>query len=249
MKIRLAALAVASVAFLSSLSFAQAPVVDRVVRDQNSGPDQTTAVRNNYLEIQALREEISSLRGLIEELGYEVRKVQQRQDDDYQDLDRRLASGAGTASISGSTDVSGSTTAPSTASIPATSVSDQPEVDQLYRDGFNALRGGDRQQAVALFEELVTKHPGSGREADSLYWLGETHWLNLESEKSRQSFSHLLEIYPEYRKSTDAQYRLGLIYDQLGDKDKAIEYMRPLAEGDSTQSQPARTYLEQQGAL
>ena len=244
MKTKLATLAVAGVAFLSSLSFAQAPVVDRVVRDQNSGPDQTNAVRNNYLEIQALREEISSLRGLIEELGYEVRKVQQRQDEDYQDLDRRLASGADVAE---SGDSRNSPIATPIASTPTTS--DQPAVDQLYRDGFSALRDGNREQAVAVFDELVTNYPGSAREADSLYWLGETHWLNLEIEKSRQSFVHLLDTYPDYRKATDAQYRLGLIYDQLDDKARAIEYMRPLAEGDSAQAQPARTYLEQQGAL
>lgn len=245
---KLAVLALVSAAFLSNLSIAQAPISDRIVRDANSGPDQTEAVRNNYLEIQALREEISSLRGLIEELGYELRKVQQRQDEDYQDLDRRLASGAvGSSSIPAPADTSQVDVPPVQPVVSTTA--DQPAVDQLYQQGFSALRDGNRQQAVAVFDELVTKYPGSGREADSLYWLGETHWLNLEIEKSRQSFMRLLDTYPSYRKSTDAQYRLGLIYDQLGDKDQAIEYMRPLAEGDSTQAQPARSYLEQQGAL
>jgi len=121
-------------------------------------------------------------------------------------------------------------------------------VDELYREGFNALRDGNRNEAVRIFEELVATYPGSNREADALYWLGETHWLNLEIEKSRQSFTRLLEEYSGYRKASDAQYRLGLIYAQLGDQEKALQYMRGLAEGGSNQSQAAQTYLQEQGA-
>ena len=256
MNIKLAALVCAGAVFLSGLSFAQAPVVDRTtVGDSNSGSGQTSAARNNYLEIQALINEVSVLRGMIEELSYEVRKVQQRQDTDYQDLDRRIASGTAGGSTSANSGFAGSSTAGEGAgvavSLPAVASNDadQPAVDQLYQDGFNALREGNRQQAVVLFEDLVGKYPGSSREADSLFWLGETHWLNLEIEKSRQSLTRLLDGYPGYRKAADAQYRLGLIYDQLGDTNKAIEYMKLVAVGTNTQASSARSYLEKQGAL
>ena len=256
MNIKLAALVCAGAVFLSGLSFAQAPVVDRTtVGDSNSGSGQTSAARNNYLEIQALINEVSVLRGMIEELSYEVRKVQQRQDTDYQDLDRRIASGTAGGSTSANSGFAGSSTASEGAgvavSLPAVASNDadQPAVDQLYQDGFNALREGNRQQAVVLFEDLIGKYPGSSREADSLFWLGETHWLNLEIEKSRQSLTRLLDGYPAYRKAADAQYRLGLIYDQLGDTNKAIEYMKLVAVGTNTQASSARSYLEKQGAL
>ena len=73
MNIKLAALVCAGAVFLSGLSFAQAPVVDRTtVGDSNSGSGQTSAARNNYLEIQALINEVSVLRGMIEELSYEA---------------------------------------------------------------------------------------------------------------------------------------------------------------------------------
>ena len=256
MNIKLAALVCAGAVFLSGLSFAQAPVVDRTtVGDSNSGSGQTSAARNNYLEIQALINEVSVLRGMIEELSYEVRKVQQRQDTDYQDLDRRIASGTAGGSTFANSGFAGSSTASEGAgvavSLPAVASNDadQPAVDQLYQDGFSALREGNRQQAVVLFEDLVGKYPGSSREADSLFWLGETHWLNLEIEKSRQSLTRLLDGYPAYRKAADAQYRLGLIYDQLGDTNKAIEYMKLVAVGTNTQASSARSYLEKQGAL
>ena len=256
MNVKTTALTLVSAVFLSNFVAAQAPVVDRVVSDQNSTPDQSSAVRNNYLEIQALREEISSLRGLIEEMNYELRKVQRRQDEDYQDLDKRLSSGSlapidpetrqaiAVANAPGGTSGSAATTVSGQATF-----AQQDGVDELYRSGFNALRDGNRAEAVRIFDELVEKYPGSNREADALYWLGETHWLNLEIEQSRQSFTRLLDAYPGYRKSSDAQYRLGLIYSQLGDTEKALQYMRALAEGGSTQAAPAKTYLEEQGAL
>lgn len=232
-----------SAVFLSTSLLAQAPVVDRVVRDQtNTASTDQSAVRNNYLEIQALREEVSSLRGLIEELNYQLRKMQQRQDEDYQDLDQRIVAGGG---------VSGTSIAPADApsTVSASTASSDESVDALYREGFNALRNSDRDGAVRVFEELIESYPGSVREPDALYWLGETHWLNLEIEKSRQSFTRLLDTYPDYRKSADAQYRLGLIYDQLGDKGKAMEYMRALAESESSQAEAAKTYLQENGAL
>lgn len=243
MVIKTTALAVTvGAVFLSSSILAQAPVVDRVVGDQVNavGADQS-AVRNNYLEIQALREEVSSLRGLIEELNYELRKIQRRQDEDYQNLDQRIAAGNGAPGA-----IAPESSAPG--ALP-TLTDSADDVDALYREGFNALRNSDRDGAVKVFDELIKSYPGSTREPDALYWLGETHWLNLEIEKSRQSFTRLLEAYPDYRKSADAQYRLGLIYDQLGDKDKASEYMRALAESDSSQAEAAKTYLQENGAL
>ena len=41
--------------------------------------------------MQDLRDEVRSLRGLVEELSYDLQKVKQRQLDDYLDIDRRLS--------------------------------------------------------------------------------------------------------------------------------------------------------------
>lgn len=242
MKTKLTALTLVSAVFLSSDIFAQAPVVERASGTSSTQSEQTAAARNNTLEIQALRQEISALRGLVEELSYELRKVKQRQDEDYEDLDRRLAAG-GISAPQPSLPVTGNQNSPIASSSQETSEG----AEQLYRNGFNALREGDRNGAVTFFEELVETYPGSRPEADSLYWLGETHWLNLEIEKSRQSFTKLLDTYPNYRKVAEARYRLGLIYSQLGEQDKAMEYMRALAEDDNSQSGAARVYLQEQG--
>jgi TolA-binding protein len=45
---------------------------------------------NSYYQSQVLQEEVQMLRGMVEELTYELQQVKQRQMDDYLDLDRRI---------------------------------------------------------------------------------------------------------------------------------------------------------------
>ena len=54
--------------------------------------NQASELASNQFDImQDLRDEVRSLRGLVEELSYDLQKVKQRQLDDYLDIDRRLS--------------------------------------------------------------------------------------------------------------------------------------------------------------
>ena len=52
---------------------------------------------DRYYQMQVLQEEVQMLRGMVEELNYELQQLKQRQMDDYLDIDRRLS-----AQVSGS---------------------------------------------------------------------------------------------------------------------------------------------------
>ncbi|MEQ9022300.1 MAG: tetratricopeptide repeat protein, partial [Pseudomonadales bacterium] len=80
---------------------------------------------------------------------------------------------------------------------------------------------------------------------DALYWLGETYWLANRREDSRQAFVRLLDLSPNYRKSDDAKYRLGVIYEQLGDVGEARRYMQQVAQGNSSQVAAAESWLDE----
>ena len=56
-----------------------------------------SAAGNIYNQLQIMQEEIRDLRGMVEELNYELQRLKQRQIDDYQDLDSRMSSGAAPA--------------------------------------------------------------------------------------------------------------------------------------------------------
>jgi len=54
---------------------------------QDTDPEQ---MMNLVLQVQALQEEVRQLRGQLEEQGYELENLKNRQRDQYVDLDRRL---------------------------------------------------------------------------------------------------------------------------------------------------------------
>lgn len=236
---------------LSQAIAAQAPVVNRTVVPSEPTDNSSQLI----LELQALREEISFLRGTIEELEYKLGKLEKSQQENYADLDGRvrdLYSGAVTSTVvapqSPSVNPSSAPSPTATAVIgsvvqPAENTAAQASA--LYQEGFGALRTGETDKAIDAFQSLVTNYPDAREVADSLYWLGETYWLANQREESRQSFVQLLESTPNYRKAGDAKYRLGVIYDQLGDFDTAFEYMSQVLLSGSVQASAAQAWINE----
>jgi TolA-binding protein len=46
-----------------------------------------------------------------------------------------------------------------------------------------------------------------------------------ELEKSRQSFVQVVSLYPSHQKVPDALYKLGVVYNRLGEQPQAREYL------------------------
>ncbi len=253
MKFCKAALAIpASAAFLFfSLTLqSQAPVEDRTAgssRGSTGTPAQPQPDPNAQLivEMQNLRQELSFLRGTVEELQYQIDELRDQQDQNYRDLDNRVRDlYTGEVNTSSASSAAGSSPSASAGSS-ASPTAGNTEATALYRQGFEALRLGERDNAINQFNQLVQEYPQAPEVPDALYWLGETYWLANRREDSRQSFVRLLEAHPGYRKSDDAKYRLGVIYEQLGDLAEARDYMQQVAQGNSGQAAAARSWLDE----
>ncbi|MGB0450125.1 MAG: YbgF trimerization domain-containing protein, partial [Porticoccaceae bacterium] len=83
-----------ALASVSALAQNTAPVVD--LSAANPGATQAVkkpdaAVGDSYYQSQMLQNEVRELRGMVEQLSYELQRVKQRQMDDYLDIDRRLS--------------------------------------------------------------------------------------------------------------------------------------------------------------
>lgn len=71
-----------------------APVIDLSPENSSAAKPATaanTTVGDRYYQSQMLQNEVRELRGLVEQLNYELQRVKQRQMDDYLDIDRRLS--------------------------------------------------------------------------------------------------------------------------------------------------------------
>lgn len=246
--------ALLSLTLISSLPVAaqnKAPIVDL----QNNTPEaiargqQATAAAqsDSYYQMQVLQEEIRQLRGMVEELKYEVDRLKQRQMDDYVDIDRRLAElvrGGASTSTAQSVDT-GSAMAPA---VPAASgkarVEPTAEMTNDYTAASNLLlKQRDVDGAALAFKKHVVDFPDSPYVPNSWYWLGEIDLLKGQSEQARQAFTIVVEQYPQHAKAQDATFKLGKIYHQLGDSDKARSLLNQAATAGGAVGIKAKAYL------
>ena len=214
-------------------------------------------VGDSYYQSQMLQEEVRELRGLVEELSYELQRVKQRQMDDYLDLDRRLSavqSGRAPADFGEqSDDLQASDARLNTAQEGDVSVegsvavppSNADEIAQSYAQASNLLlKQRDINAAALAFKQHVIDYPNSPYIANAYYWLGEIYLLQGQDEMARQAFALVVEQHPTHSKALDATFKLGKIYHQLGENERARELLERAAKGTGGAASKAQSYLK-----
>ncbi|NJN51947.1 MAG: tol-pal system protein YbgF [Gammaproteobacteria bacterium] len=200
-----------------------------------SGTAERAPTTELFYQLQTLQTEVSELRGLVEEQRHLIERLGREQKEQYLDLDRRVAlalkgggaSNATTAApvlptMSTSPSVS-PVSAPAAAPNPATAANER----EAYTNAFNLTRDKRFQDAINGFNQLLVDYPGGEYSANAFYWLGELYLAlpQADLEKSRQSFSQVVNAYPSHTKVADSLYKLGVVYHRLGDNRKALEYL------------------------
>ena len=167
-------------------------------------------------DMQILRDEISQLRGQIEQQEYELESMKQRQRNLYIDMDRRLihveAGGRNNANVV--SPVPPPRTKTSNSSIPALITGDS-DVQAAYSKAFGLLKEGQYKQAISAFEAFKKNHPNSKYAENAQYWLGETRYASREYKKALKEFQQLIARYPNSSKSPAARLKIGYVYFEL----------------------------------
>jgi len=240
---------------------------DSVETEYMPNPAQGLASRR-YDIMQNLQEEVRMLRGLVEELTYELQQVKQRQLDDYLDLDRRLGVGRQanesnvTDSLIAQTNPLDLVDAQDSLTIAVgvntkgdVSVSPLPGalelvVDQsLVKDDYNAaskklLKERDIEGAAIALKRHLETYPGSPFAANAHYWLGEIYLLQGDIELARQSFTNIVERHTDHPKAMDSSFKLGKIYFQLGEVERARDLLEQVSKSEGGVAAKARNFLE-----
>lgn len=199
-------------------------------------------------QLQAMREELRSMRGQLEVLTNSVEANAKRQRDMYVDLDTRLrrfeqspppASGPG-AAAPGSTAAPPASTASSTASstsaptpaaqAAAAAASAPPAVDETrsYEAAQNQRRIGNYQAAVVAFQSFVLQHPRSPLAHRAQYWVGDSYY-NLRDYRNAIANQHkLIATYPDSASVPDALLNMASSQIELGDTAAARKTMDSL---------------------
>ena len=239
---------------------------DSVVTEYMSSPVVELA-SSRYDIMQNLQEEVRMLRGLVEELSYDLQQVKQRQLDDYLDLDRRLGLGSNInesavsdrftspVAILDSEDAqaalasSGKSAAMDVSTSPVGVTSDLVDDESLVKADYNAaskklLKERDIEGAAVSLKMHLETYPGSPFAANAHYWLGEIYLLQGETEFARQAFTNIVERHADHPKAMDSRFKLGKIYFQLGEVDRARNLLEQVAQSPGGAAAKARNFLD-----
>lgn len=194
-----------------------------------------------YYQLQVLQQEVLQLRGLVEEQAFQLKRVKQQRMDDYLDLDRRLSQLSKGSVVAASNGVAG------TSAVPAsTGISNASPASELksYKAAINlVLKEQKYDDAIVSLNQHLSDYPRGRYSANAQYWLGEIYLVKRDLEQSRQWFSRLLGEFPDHSKVPDAKFKLGKVYDMLGDKSTAKNLLEEAAASNSNAARLAKEYL------
>ena len=244
------AIAAAALVAAACASAQRASLSERVERLEAQAAAQNNAQANIELlnRLNALQQEVASLRGLVEQLQNDNAQLRQAAREQYLDIDSRLsrletATAAGSApATADAAAVAAQPAAPVAAppvatpaaptgviagvvNAPAAAASASPASErELYDSAFQALRDGEYAEASRRFQTYLETFPNGSLAPNAWYWLGESYYVTQNYAVALQAFQSLLQGFPDSNKAPDALLKTGYSQFELG---------RP-AEGEAT---------------
>jgi tol-pal system protein YbgF len=210
------------------------------------------AVLELFQKVDVLADEISQLRGEIEQQTNDLSDIKKRQRELYLDIDRRLRDLENRASAQApvvapveipildslpepvlpTTDTAASNTGtaapePTTGSS-QTTVTTSSEERAAYQAAFDTLKEGRYKKAKAEFKRFLGQYPGSSFAGNAQYWLGEANYVTRRFEQGIVEFGLVLKNYPSSSKVPDAMLKLGYTYYELKQFEQARSLLQEL---------------------
>ncbi|MEX0936142.1 MAG: tetratricopeptide repeat protein [Gemmatimonadota bacterium] len=95
---------------------------------------------------------------------------------------------------------------------------------EIYQASLNALNRGQLGTARRGFEQVVEQFGGDALAPEARYYLADILYQEGERESAIEAFLEIPEFHPTAQRVPDALYRVGTIYNELGDVAAAEEY-------------------------
>ena len=190
----------------------------------------STGIESQY-QLQLLQQEVMELRGQVENLTFQLQRIRSTQEDRYLELDRRfqnLQLNPVSATII-------ETNGESIDAIPVDQVPasiDSQDEKTLYETSLELIRNRQYDLAITQLEALISQYPDGDYAANSYYWLGEVYAAKPEPdyESARKALAQVITFFPEHRKVPDAAFKLGKVYNLMGDCTRATNILNQVIE-------------------
>jgi tol-pal system protein YbgF len=189
-------------------------------------------------QLQAMREELRTMRGQLEVVSNSIEAASKRQRDMYVDLDTRIrrfeqapTPGAGAPAGSAPGPSAAAPPPPSSAAAAAAGAAGvPPAVDETrtYEAAQNHRRMGNYQAAVVAFQNFVTHYPRSPLAHRAQYWVGDSYFNLRDYRNAIANQQKLIATYPESASVPDALLNIASSYLEMGDNASARKTMDTL---------------------
>ncbi len=174
--------------------------------------------------IELLQQELQNLRGQVEELTFNLKRLKEDQKQRYLDLDRRIVSLTSQPVV----DPTSSETAVIVSDVSAntkvnvSTYEADPEAEKVaYKAAFSLIRERQYEAAIAALNAFLVDYPQGTLVGNAHYWLGEVYMVEGNVAAAAAAFELVIKDFPEHRKVPDALYKAGVAYQKTGNLSKA----------------------------
>ena len=101
------------------------------------------------------------------------------------------------------------------------------EYQSRYQQGLDLFHARNYDQAIEVFESLISSDANNSLSDNAQYWIGESHYALGQYKNAIIDFEKVF-TFPKSNKNPDAQFKLGLCYQRLGDNAKARDEFQRL---------------------
>jgi tol-pal system protein YbgF len=193
-------------------------------------------------QIDALTNDVRSLRGALEESNYKLQQATDRQKTLYQELDKLQQSAQAPAAPAAAgeqpvqqpaatptvTPPATNSTQPASATpsaAPAAPVSGSESQDYDAAVSL-VIKDKNYTKAIPAFDSFITSYPNSALQPGAHYWLGQLQLNQGDREKAKTHFLTVAQKYKDSPKRPEAIYKLGVIAKADGDIEKANKFFQ-----------------------
>lgn len=214
----------ASQATLADLKKNQQALEQRVIAIEAITKGQVLGDMQN--QIEALKQEVSRLKGELEVASHNVDETQQRQKDLYGDTDTRLRKLEGGTPAGQAVDSMATSTPATTATAQAPSKNTQEY--QLLELANGLSKEAKHKDAFNAYDKFLKDYPNSALSADALYGLGYSQFALKNYKSAIATQQKVLDLHPESPKVADAMFNMANSQIQLGLVENAKKTLRDL---------------------
>lgn len=119
--------------------------------------------------------------------------------------------------------------------------------DTLYMKGLETFKSGDMPSAREQFTSFLEQNPQHDLAANSLFWIGETHYSEKNYEAAILAYQEVIKNYPGKDKVTAAMLKQAMAFREIKDVKSARYVLKKLVEGypKSEEAKKARVMLKE----